>query len=367
MDDSVHEKHPGTVPDLGPPNRVRASVVLGLTIVVLIVCYLLTVPFVPALTWALALAIVFAPSHRWLEGRLRSPSVAAFSSVFWIGSIVVVPAIWLGSLLATEAAMGAAAIKDKAGSDEWRQAFQATPGLALLLPWIDRFDLPGSVGNAASWIASTSTSLVRGGALQFITLLLTFYFLFFFLRDRKLFLDFLQHVSPLSAADTRRLFQRWVDTVYATLYGTIAVAAIQGALGGLIFWWLEIPAPLVWGLVMALLAIVPVLGAFVVWVPAAFFFVLEGNWLSALILAVWGTLVIGAIDNLLYPMLVGERLKLHTVPLFISIVGGLILFGSSGILLGPLTVATIIVLLEVWRIPVTNSRPREESRNRPPA
>ena len=115
MDQSVHEKNPGSVPDLGPPNRVRALVVLGLTIVVLVVCYLLTMPFVPALTWALALAIIFAPSHRWVEGRLRAPSVAAFISVFWIGLIVVVPAIWLGSLLATEAATGAAAIKDNGG------------------------------------------------------------------------------------------------------------------------------------------------------------------------------------------------------------------------------------------------------------
>jgi predicted PurR-regulated permease PerM len=360
MNQSIHQKSQTGVLNLGPPNRRRALVVLAFTIVVLVVCCLLAMPFVPALTWALALAVVFAPSHRWVEGRLRAASLAAFVSVFWIGLIVVVPAIWLGSLLVTEAATGAAAIKDKAGSGEWRQAFQANAGLALLLPWIDRFDLPGSVGNAASWIATTSTSLVRGGLLQFVTILLTFYFLFFFLRDRKLVLEFLQDVSPLSVADTHRLFQRVVDTVYATLYGTIAVAVIQGALGGLIFWWLEIPAPLIWGLVMALLAIVPVLGAFIIWVPAAIYFVLEGDWFSAFVLTAWGTLVIGAIDNFLYPIFVGDRLKIHTVPLFISIVGGIILFGSSGLLLGPLAVATMIVLLEVWRIPVTHTQPRSE-------
>ena len=100
-----------------------------------------------------------------------------------------------------------------------------------------------------------------------------------------------------------RLFGRTVDTVQATLYGTIAVAAIQGVLGGLIFWWLGLPTPLLWGLVMGLLALVPVLGAFVVWVPAAIFLALDGSWGKALILSTWGGIVIACVDNLLYPIL----------------------------------------------------------------
>ena len=188
---------------------------------------------------------------------------------------------------------------------------------------------------------------------------MTFYLLFYFLRDRRLVVGWLNEISPLSTADTGCLFKRIVDTVQATLYGTFAVAVIQGALGGLIFWWLELPAPLVWGLVMGVLAIVPVLGAFIVWIPVAVLFALEGNWSSALLLTVWGTLVIGAIDNFLYPVLVGDRLKLHTVPSFIAIIGGIILFGPSGLLLGPVAVATTIVLLEVWRVQVTNASPTE--------
>jgi predicted PurR-regulated permease PerM len=319
MNESVQKTNQASVATLGPPNRMRALIVLALTVVVLVVSCLLTMPFVPALTWALALAVVFAPSHGWVERKLKAPSLAAFISVFWIALIVVVPAIWIGSLLIIEMATGAAGIKDKAASGEWRQAFQDNAGLAWLLPWVDRFDFPKAVGNAASWVATASTTLVRGGVLQFVTVLLTFYFLFFFLRDRKLVLDFLRDVSPLSEADTHRLFQRVVDTIYATLYGTIAVAVIQGALGGLIFWWLGMPAPLMWGLVMALLAIIPVLGAFIVWVPAAIYLILEGNWLSALVLAAWGTLVIGLIDNFLYPLLVGQRLKLHfSSPLWVD-------------------------------------------------
>lgn len=145
-----------------------------------------------------------------------------------------------------------------------------------------------------------------------------------------------------------RLFDDVSDTVHATFYGTVVIAIVQGTLGGLIFWWLGLPAPLLWGIVMGLLAVVPVLGAFVIWVPAAIFLVLEGSEGKALLLTLWGTVVVGGIDNLLYPMLVGRRLKMHTVLAFISIVGGLIVFGASGLILGPVIFTVTRFLLEIW-------------------
>ena len=114
------------------------------------------------------------------------------------------------------------------------------------------------------------------------------------------------------------------------------------------FWWLGLSAPLLWGVVMALLAVVPVLGAFVVWIPAALFLALEGSWGKALILTLWGMIVVGTIDNLLRPILVGNRLKLHTVLAFMSVVGGLILFGPAGLILGPVALTVTTVLLEIW-------------------
>ena len=146
-----------------------------------------------------------------------------------------------------------------------------------------------------------------------------------------------------------RVFSRVGNTVHATIYGTLVVAAIQGTLGGLMFWWLGLPAPVLWGLVMGMLAVVPVLGAFIVWIPAALLLALEGSLGKALILALWGGVVVGGIDNLIYPILVGNRLKLHTIPAFMAIVGGLIVFGASGLILGPVTLTVTVVLLEIWR------------------
>jgi predicted PurR-regulated permease PerM len=115
------------------------------------------------------------------------------------------------------------------------------------------------------------------------------------------------------------------------------------------FWWLGLPAPLLWGMVMAILAVVPMLGAFIVWIPAALFLALEGSWGKALILTLWGMLIVGTIDNLLRPVLVSSRLKLHTVLAFISVVGGLMLFGAAGLILGPVALTITTVLLEFWR------------------
>jgi len=114
------------------------------------------------------------------------------------------------------------------------------------------------------------------------------------------------------------------------------------------FWWLDLPAPFLWGLVMSLLAIVPMLGASIIWAPAALFLALDGNTGSALMLTIWGVLVVSTIDNLLRPVFVGNRLKLHTVLAFMSVVGGLLVFGAAGLILGPVTLTITITLLDIW-------------------
>ena len=326
----MHDSGRVAISKLGSKSSLRAYVLLAITAGGLIVCGLLLLPFLPAITWAIALTILFAPAHQVIERNLRSANVAALLSVLWIGLLIVLPGTFLVRRLIAEVPKGVGAIKERLTSQEWHGAMESSPILAALADWTEQLDLPGAIANVASWIATASGSLVRGGILQLIMLLLTFYFLFYFLRDRKIILDWLRDISPLSRAEMDRLFARINDTVRATLYGTVVVASIQGTLGGLIFWWLGLPMPLLWGIVMGLLSVVPTIGAFLVWIPAAIFLAADGNWENALILVAWGAVAIGGIDNLLYPMLVGNRLKLHSVAAFLSIVGGIILFGTAG-------------------------------------
>ncbi len=335
--------------DWGSRKHVQTLVLAVTTAFGIYLCYRMAVPFLAALVWAVALAVLFAPFQQWLETKFKHPSLAAGLSVLVIGLIVVVPATFVGQRLVLQAAKGAELIESKVKSGEWRRALQAQPRLAPLADRIERqMDLPGTVKTLATWLSTTAGSIVKGSVYQMIGFCLTFYLLFFLLRDRLAALQSLRSLSPLSEAEMDRLLGRVCDTIYATVYGTLAVSSVQGVLGGLMFWWLGLSAPLLWGVVMALLAVVPVLGAFVVWIPAALFLALEGSWGKALILALWGMFVVGTIDNLLRPILVGTRLKLHTIIAFMSVVGGLILFGPAGLIIGPVVLTVTIGLLEIW-------------------
>jgi predicted PurR-regulated permease PerM len=330
-------------------SHVQSLVLLVATSFGIYLCYRLASPFLAALVWSVTLAVLFAPLQRWLESKLRRPSLAALVSVLAIGLIAVLPATFVGQRLIAEAAQGAQVIEAKIKSGEWKRALATQPRLAPIVRTIqEQIDLPDAIQNLTAWLSATAGSVVKGSVLQALDFCLTFYLLFFFLRDRQMVLRSLQSLSPLSDAEMTRLFVRIGDTIYATVYGTLAVALAQGLLGGLMFWWLGLPAPLLWGMMMALLAIVPVLGAFVVWMPAAMFLALDGSWGKALLLTLWGVLVVSTIDNLLYPILVGTRLKLHTVLAFISVVGGLVLFGPAGVILGPVVLTITLALLEIW-------------------
>ena len=345
--------------DWGSLSHIHTLVLMAVTVGGLYFCYLLAVPFVPVLAWALALAILFAPLYRWIESKVKRPNVAAMICVLIVGVIVVVPVMFVAERIISEGARGAETAKTMVESGAWRRTLEAHPRIAPVSHWIERqLDLPGLVKNATSWLTNIATSFVRGSVVQLIGIALTLYMLFYFLRDRGAVLKSLRSLSPLTDTDMKRLFSDVSDTVHATLYGTLAVALVQGTLGGLMFWWLDLPEPLLWGIVMGLLAVIPVLGAFVIWVPAAIFLLLEGSGEKALLLTLWGTIVVGGIDNLLYPMFVGKRLRMHTVIAFISIVGGLIVFGPAGLILGPVIFTVTKFLLEIW-----SSRNAEQTKN----
>jgi len=341
---------PGGDPRKRALTTPNGLVLTALALIGLYLCYRLALPFLPAIVWALTLAVLFAPLQKLLESRFAHPNAAALCSVLVIALIVMVPTAFVVNQLLAEISKGAQLIERHASSGNLRETLAGHPLLAPLGRWIERqIDLPETFSRTATWLTNSAASIVRISLTQLTGILLTFYLLFYFLRDRRLALDSMRSLSPLPSGEMDRLFSRVADTIHATVYGTLTVAAIQGTLGGLMFWVLDLPAPLLWGIVMALLAVIPVLGAFVVWIPAAFWLATQGHWGKALLLTAWGGIVVAGIDNLIYPVLVGNRLQQHTILAFISLVGGLIVFGSPGLILGPLAVTITLLLLEIRR------------------
>ena len=335
--------------DWGSRNHVHTLVLMLATVVGLYLCYKIALPFISILVWALTLAVMFTPLQLWLESKLKHPNFAALISILLIGLIVIVPILLIGEQLLTQVVKGSQLIESKINSGEWQRVLETQPHLASIVTKVEQYiNFPEAIKALNAKLGNTAGAIVRGSIFQVIGLVLVFYMLFFLLRDRFWALQSIAFLSPLSQAEMHKLYKRVGDTIHAIVYGTFAIAVVQGTLGGLMFWWLDLPAPFLWGLVMSFLAIVPMLGASIVWAPAALFLALEGNLGSALILTIWGVLVVGTIDNLLRPIFVGNRLKLHTILIFISVIGGLFQFGPAGLILGPVTLAVTIALLEIW-------------------
>ncbi len=348
--------------DWGTRNYVQIFVLMFSTSVGLYLCFLLAVPFLSPIAWSLSLAVVCAPLQRRIEAVVRSPGLAAGISVFLIGAVILVLLTFVGQRLVQEASSGAQMINARIESGEWRKTIELHPRLIPVADWMEKQNFPATVKSMATWMSTTGAGFVRGSVIELMSILLTFYLLFYLLRDRRAAVSALRKALPLTAPEMDRVLHRVGDTMHATIYGTLIVASVQGFLGGLMFWFLGLSSPLFWGVVMGLLAIIPILGAFMVWIPATLFLVTEGHWGQAFILSLWGLMVVGTIDNLLRPILVGQRLQMPTVLAFISVVGGIAVFGPAGLILGPVALTVTMVLLEIWpRRILTKDSPSEDS------
>lgn len=323
---------------------------LVVTAIIVVVCYWMVQPFLSSITTAVALAVLMIPLQRWLEQKSLNPSGAAAFTVFVSLFLIVAPIYLVGEMFVTEVIDAAAGFEDFLASGGWNDFMMSHPLTQRLLSYIERnADVPQLASTLSANMTSFLSDFVQASGAQIVATILSFYMLFFALRDRRMAVNFISHYMPLDRLEMTELYGRIASTIRATVFGTVLVSLVQGALGGLMFWWLGLPSPVIWGLVMGIAAIVPVLGTFIVWIPAAIFLAISGDTLSAIVLVLWGLIVVGGIDNLLYPLLVGAKLKAHTMTTFISIVGGIFVFGPAGLIIGPVVFTIARYLLDYWR------------------
>ena len=328
--------------------RIRAIALPLLAAVGIYLCYRLAQPCIPSLVWAGALVLIFTPLQQWLETRVKRPSVAAAFSLIIVGLLVVVPATWFAQRVAEQAITVPETVQKQIAAGKWHMDGREHPLLARLLARTEReLSSPGNASMATTWLNTSLSRLVKESAIAAVQVSLTLYFLFYFLRDRARVLKAIRSSLPLSDSETDTLFCRVNDTIHATLRGMVALSALQGLLGGLMFWALGVPSPWFWALVAAVFAFVPVVDTIVLWLPAAVYLVLEGRWGEALVVAALGSLLVRALENFLYPVLVRDRLRVPSVSIFVSLVGGLVLFGWSGLVLGPVIITVTSTLLEI--------------------
>ena len=312
-------------------------------------------PYYGAVLWGVIAAILFLPVHRRLTRIMRGrEGLAAVTTVVLTVLLVILPLMLVASSLAVEAAGLYANIQSGQLDLEQfvRTVVDGAP--AWLTDLLDTFDLTNlaSVRDGPSRFlqALVARALLVGQSTFefFVSLGVMLYLLFFLLRDGAGLTRRIKRAIPLRASQRDALLEKFTIVAQAIIRGSLLVAIVQGALGGLIFWFLGIHAPVLWGVLMAFLSLLPAVGSAIVWFPVAIYLLLSGSVWDGLVLILFGMLVIGLVDNLLRPFLIGKSTSIPDYVVLISTLGGISVFGLNGFVVGPMVAAMFIAVWDIF-------------------
>ena len=316
-------------------------------------------PFYSGLLWGVVIAIVFTPLHRWLWQRLNGrDNLAALLTLAIIIMMVLLPLSLIGAALTKEAARTYG--RFQSGEIDLVRLFREAT--AALPSWVTdlmkEFDI-GSLGALQQQLSDgllKSSQFLAGQALTIgqntfefvINLGVMLYLLFFLFRDGEKLTRRIRGVLPLHEHQLDELLLKFIVVIRATIKGNMVIAMLQGALGGLMLWVLGIGGALLWAVVMAFLSLLPAVGAGLVWVPIAIYLLATGAVWKGVVLFAYGAFVIGLVDNLLRPVLVGKDTKMPDYVVLISTLGGINVFGLNGFILGPVIAAMFIAVWDIF-------------------
>ncbi len=326
-------------------------------------------PFYGAVFWGAVLAIIFAPLQRRLVASFKGRSnLAAMTTLIVVILLVIIPLVLISGSLLQEGGNLYQSIKS--GELDFGAYFQQAmsalpPSVHDSLARFDLADIPSLQQKLSAWAMQASQFLatqalsIGQDTFQFvISFGIMLYLLFFLLRDGPQLSKRLRRAVPLSEEHKQHLFRKFTTVVRATVKGNIAVAASQGILGGFIFSVLSIQGALLWGVIMGFLSLLPAIGAALIWMPVAIYFLLTGATMKGVVLILFCVLVIGMVDNVLRPILVGKDTKMPDYAVLISTLGGMALFGLNGFVIGPLIAALFMASWDLFS-PEDDAAPKE--------
>ena len=335
--------------------NVRWWLLLVVTAISLYLCWRMLQPFLDVILWATVLVILFHPVHRRLVQRIGRPWLAALISCLLVILIILVPVSLITLAVVNELSGALESVQAGANYLLDPNSRITGPVLNFLSRFVDVNQLRSEdflverIKGISGQLAGRTLGFIGGVVGAIIQTIFVIFTMFYFFRDGENISRTVRDSLPLDRDQADSIMTRTREVIDASVYGVITIAIIQGTLGGLAFWILGVRSAIIWAVVMTFLSMVPMLGAFIVWVPAAIYLALTGHWVKALMLTVWGTLVIGMIDNFLRPRLVGGRTRLHELLIFFSVLGGLNVFGVLGVVLGPVVLAITLSLIDVYR------------------
>jgi predicted PurR-regulated permease PerM len=331
---------------------LKWALFLGATALVVYVCLLILSPFVNVIAWSSVLAIAFYPVHQHLVRRTGMVSLSAFVSAALVVVIFVIPLLFvvgvaINQFLALREYVQQSGAPGVIGTEEpllrgaeWvARTLRLDP--AAVLAWVEQHtnELARVSAEYSLRLAASVTNLV-------ISFVFTIFAMFLLFRDGERVVARITDLLPFERSRSAALLGHVRDVIYGSVYGVVVIALLQGVLCGVMFWILGIPSAALWGTITVLTSVLPLVGAAAVWVPGVFYLGATGQWTGAIVLGVWGTLVVSGVDNFVRPRLVGGRVGLSELVMFFALLGGLQVFGVLGIVAGPVIFAVAASILD---------------------
>lgn len=345
-------------------DRTLITTLLAYTLA-LVMCYLLYIilaPFLAAMIWAVAIGLISFP----LYGKLRSycrnnDTAAAFIMTTLVVLSLIVPLVGLIFSLARETALAYQYLENTA------RPLSGLPmhnllNHPLLVPWLKKiYPLTGSIEldpasaflptikKAVASLLNYSTGIVKNFFGFFFKMALMLITLFFIYRDGHIAAHRLWLVLGISETLRDTIMTTVMRVLGAVMYGIILTCLVQGLLGGLGFWVAGLPSPFLFGTLMAICAPIPLIGTAMVWLPGSLYLLFQGKTISGLLLIIWSLLIVSGIDNIIRPLFISGKAKLPILVVVFGVLGGLLAFGLTGVLIGPVIIALFLIFFDVYR------------------
>jgi predicted PurR-regulated permease PerM len=330
--------------------RFQTYYFVAIMILSLIMTLLVFRPYLAILAFGAVLAVVSRPLYKLLYKFLKSETASAFLTVIVVSLVALIPTIYFFAALAVEFRGLVGDVSGFFDADTLEKFFKRT------LPESMQSNIPQVVSEAAnvlrSFASRLSGSLVSLFSNVFdlvIGFLLALIMLYYLLKDGTKIKKSALAISPLNDEHDEEVLDKVTSTVRAVMYGILVVGLIKGIIAGVCYWIFSVPAPLFWGMMTGLASFLPVVGSALVTVPIIIYLVISGHTVSAVVFGIIALTAIGAMDNLLQPKLVGDQVKIHPLLILLAMLGGFSFYGFSGFVLGPLTLAVTLALLEIYR------------------
>ena len=347
------------------PAKPRVAFLLALAVGITLLFFWVIQDFVLALFLAAVLAGIAHPFYSRLADWLKGRKAAASGLTVLLGLLLVVIPLLLFAVILVDQAVGIAESAEawvgaqKQNPELLQQQMEEHPELKKLLPYQDEITAKVGefAGKAGSFVAGALAAGAKGTAELFLMAFIMLFGMFTFLIDGRGLLDAVLRFTPLSADDQDRMLGTFASVGRATLKGTLIIGIVQGGLAGLSFWVAGIGGALFWSAMMTVLSIIPGIGAALVWFPAVVFLALNGQVGAAVGVGLWCALVVGTIDNVLRPLLIGKDTEMPDLLVLLTTLGGLALFDAAGLLVGPIIGALYITVWKLWAGAVDETDP----------